>query len=139
MNPLEWWEILFIALIPLYALIVFLILSPLISYFERVGSAQACYRTRRFIESSNFGLVNYLTGNIGAGKTTCGSGIINTLTLIKRDQALSKMEEIRVYFSNLDFNLINSFLSYAFYELHMLNSNALLNYLLDNFEELNSK
>ena len=136
---LEWWQELLIGLIPVYALFLFLILSPWVFYFERSGSARACLRTRRFIESGSFGLVTYLTGNIGVGKTTCGSGITNTLALIKSDQANVRMEEIRTIFSDIDFNEINSFIQYAFFELHYLNSNALLNYLLDQSEDLRKK
>lgn len=128
---METWKIIVLSLIPLYALVVFLLLSPLISYLERSSYIRNCVHTKHFLASSAFGLVTYVCGNIGAGKTTCCSGIANMFSLIKENQASAKMEEIRNLFPKVDFNLVDGFIEQAFHQFHILNTNSLLSFLLE--------
>lgn len=125
------WEIAVIALIPVYAFFLFLVLLPFVSWIQREAYVGMCVRTKRFVSSPSFGLVTYICGNIGVGKTTCGSGICNMLSLIKQEQAASKCEEIRNIFHSLDFSHIDSLILVAFRDEHVLNTNTILSYLLD--------
>ena len=138
-NYLPWWQSLLIFLIPFEALLLFLLLSFLVDYLQRVSKAKACLRTENFLKSSSFGLVTYLCGNIGAGKTTCGSAICNMLSSIKMKQASSMVSKVVNIMSDIDFNGINSFILMAFHDVHLTNSDAIMNYLLEHDKNLSSK
>lgn len=127
-------QITLISLIPVYALLLFLLLSPLVSYLQRSSYAKACVRTESFIKNC-LGLVTYICGNIGAGKTTCGAAISNVLSKVKKEQALSRAAQIREIFSKVDFNKVDAVISLAF-QSKLTNTDAILNFLFDNFSDI---
>ena len=128
------WQIILVSLIPLYGLILFLILAPFISYIQRSSYAKACVRTESFLKNC-LGLVTYICGNIGVGKTTCGSAISNVLSKIKKEQALSKAASIREIFSKIDFNKVDAVIALAF-KSELTNTDAILNFLFENFPDI---
>lgn len=132
-------QILLVSLIPIYALVYFLIFSPVLTYCQRYGYAKGVLNTKNFVASPYFGLITYVCGNIGCGKTTCSSGLVNILADIKKEQAFKKIDDIRIIFNNVDFNEIDSLILVAFKELKINNSNLLLNYLLENHNDLRDK
>lgn len=134
MNRLQ---IILVSLIPVYALVCFLLLSPLVTYLQRRGLAYGCLRTERFLGGSVFGLVTYICGNIGAGKTTCGAGICNVLSKIKQQQASESIEKVKLILPDLDYNKIDSIISLAF-SLKLTNTDAILQFLLEKDEKIKS-
>lgn len=132
MNRLQ---IILVSLIPVYALVCFLALAPLVAYLQRRGLAYGCLRTERFLGGSVFGLVTYICGNIGAGKTTCGAGICNVLSKIKQQQASELIEKVKLILPDLDYNKIDSIISLAF-SLKLTNTDAILQFLLDKDEKI---
>ena len=133
------WEIVVICLIPFYGWAGFFALSPLVDYIQRIAKAKACVRTEDFLKSPSFGLVTYLCGNIGAGKTTCGSAMCNMLSKIKMEQAKGNMVRIQGILNDIDFNVINAVIEMAFFQHHITNSNAIENFLCDYDRELDRK
>lgn len=132
------WEIAVFSLIPVYAFVLFLALLPLVSWIEREAYVGMCVRTKRFVSSPSFGLVTYICGNIGAGKTTCGSGVCNVLSLVKQEQAAFECDRIRNVFHSLDFSHIDVLILAAFRDAHILNTNSILSYLLDHDPSVSS-
>ena len=130
-------QIILVSLIPLYAIACFFLLSPLVTYFQRRGLASSCVKTERFLSGSIFGLVTYICGNIGAGKTTCGAGICNVLSKIKKEQAYQKIQQVSLILPDLDYNKIDSIISLAF-SLKLTNTDAILQFLLDKDEKIKS-
>lgn len=119
-----------LSFLPLEALAVVVLLFPLVSWLMRSGCVRRCGDTQEFLFSSSFGLVTYVCGNIGAGKTTCAAGMANMLSIIKADQAERKVSEIRCLLSGVDFNRVDSVLMEAF-AAGQMNTNAVLSFLLD--------
>lgn len=129
MTPLQ---ILLVCLIPVYALVGFLLLSPLMAYVQRRSYARACVRTENFLKGPSFGLVTYICGNIGAGKTTCGAAIANVLSKAKSEQAMAMASYVREAFPDVDFNKVDAVISLAFRS-ELTNTDAILNFLFDRF------
>lgn len=133
------WLVYVLAFLPLEAFAVFVLLLPFVSYLMRMGYERMCLSSKDFISSPVFGLVTYLCGNIGSGKTTCASGIANTLSLVKSEQACSRMQEIIGIFPDVDFNGINASIRSAFLDSHILNTNLILNFILDGNPDLDRR
>lgn len=125
--------------IPLGCLAYFILFSYVVSYFQQLGYAKACYSTEKFVKSSWFGLIIYVYGQIGAGKTTCCSGLTNLLTKVKKEQAQEKIESIITKLPEIDFNLVNPIITRAFKEMHITNSDTILSYLLDVYPDIDEK
>ena len=124
------WVIWILVFIPVYAFIIFFLLHFMVDYYNRESKAEACVRTERFINSSAFGLVTYLCGIIGCGKTTCGSAICNVLSKIKKEKANDKLTEVQNIFADVDFNPIDELINKAFKKGHYTNSDAIMKVLL---------
>lgn len=139
MPSLPVWEWVVICLCPLYAWALFFALNPVVYWFQRKGKADACVRTEDFLSSSAFGLVTYLCGNIGAGKTTCASAICNMLSKVKKQQAIAMANKVQSIMADVDFNEINDVIGLAFFRHQLTNSDAIMNFLLDNDKVLDSK
>ena len=120
---------------PLAGLVVFLALAPLVNYLERRKLAGRCVSTEKFLRSPAFGLVTFICGNIGAGKTTCGSAICNMLSKIKREQASARAAEIRTVFAGVDFNKVDAVIALAFNS-RLTNTDAVMNFVLDRFPDV---
>lgn len=131
-------EVLLVCLVPVYALVLFLVLAPLVSWIQRRSCAKACVRTENFLKGPSFGLVTYICGNIGAGKTTCGAAIANVLSRVKRDQATATASFVREVFADVDFNKVDAVISLAFRS-ELTNTDAILNFLFDRFPEILGK
>ncbi len=136
---MEQWQIVQIKLIPLYAFLVVVIIGPLLDYFYRIQLTKKCKMTEDFVGSNQFGLVCYICGNIGAGKTTLGSALTNYLTKIKINQAKAKLEEIQRKLSFIDFNEINETIEAAFMVGRLTNVDAIFSYLFDFNKDLEKK
>ena len=124
-----------IACAPLAGFLLFLVLAPLVNFFERRKLARRCVSTENFLRSPTFGLVTFICGNIGAGKTTCGSAICNVLSKIKREQASARASEIRTVFSKVDFNKVDAVIGLAFNQ-HLTNTDAVINFVLQRFPDV---
>lgn len=133
--PVWFWVVLAFLCLPVVSLLLFVSLSPLVSFFQRRSIAKACVRTENFLRSPSFGLVTYICGNIGAGKTTCGSAICNVLSKIKREQANLRAGEIRTVFAGLDFNKVDSVIALAF-KSKFTNTDAVLDFLFRHFPDV---
>ena len=133
------WVIWILVFIPVYAFIVFFLLHFMVDYYNRESKAEACVRTERFINSSAFGLVTYLCGIIGCGKTTCGSAICNVLSKIKKEKANDKLTEVQNIFADVDFNPIDELINKAFKKGHYTNSDAIMKVLLKRNPEFAKK
>lgn len=125
--------------VPLYAFLVWLVLSPFVGWLQRAGKAKACLRTERFLRSGYFGLATCFSGNIGAGKTTCASAVSNVLSKILRENASNKVAEIRLLLSDVDFNIVDKVVSSAFFDVHLTNTDAIMDFLLTRFPELSDR
>ena len=129
---MTWWQVLLLSLVPSMAVLAVLVLSPLVSWIRRRGLARLCARTESFLSGPLFGLVTYVCGNIGAGKTTCGAGICNVLSRTKRARAMARAEEVRRELPGLDFNEVDAAISLAFRS-RLTNTDAILSFLFDRF------
>jgi len=129
---MEQWQINQIKLIPLYALAVVLIIGPFLDYIYRINLAKHCKKTEDFLGSNQFGLVCYICGKQGSGKTTLGSALTNYLTKIKISEAQDKIEEIQYKLNFIDFNDINIMVRACFMEMHLTNVDAIISYIFEN-------
>ena len=122
--------------IPLGCLAYFILFSFVVSHYQLTGYASACISTEKFIKSGWFGLIVYIYGQIGAGKTTCAAGITNMLSKIKKEQAIEKLESVKDKLPEVDFNLVNEIINRAFYEVHLTNSDLICNLIYSMYPEL---
>lgn len=125
--------------LPFYAFLVWLALSPFVGWLQRAGKAKACLRTENFLRSGYFGLATCFSGNIGAGKTTCASAVSNVLSKILRENASNKVAEIRLLLSDVDFNIVDKVVSSAFFDAHLTNTDAIMDFLFANFPDLSER
>ena len=131
---MTWWQVLLAGLAPVWALAGFLLLAPLMSWIQRRSLARLCARTEEFLSGPLFGLVTYVCGNIGAGKTTCAAGICNVLSRTKQAQAAARAGEVRRELPGLDFNQVDAAISLAFRS-RLTNTDAILSFLFERFPE----
>ena len=122
--------------IPLGCLLYFIAFSFVVAHFQLLGYAKGCVSTEKFVRSSWFGLIVYVYGQIGAGKTTCASGITNLLTKIKKEQALEKIDLIKDKLPEVNFNKVNKIINDAFYDGHLTNSDTIVNLVYSVYPEL---
>lgn len=133
-----WYATLLVCLSPLILLLLWVPFSLLLESIQRQYYARRCVNTEDFV-MNRMGLIVYICGNIGAGKTTMGSALTNVLSKIKRMQAQMKIQEILDIFWDMDFNQLDSLIHDCFFVLHFTNSRAIINYLVDHqakFKEL---
>jgi len=102
---------------------------------------QTAYRSRLAMKSADtkdwirkrMGLVVYVCGQIGAGKTTLGAAICNDLSLIKQEQASDRIQSILTDLPDIDFTLIDSTVKAAFFS-GLTNSDAIVSFLFSKNE-----
>lgn len=93
-----------------YTVVFGMLLGPL----QRMVYSIRCLFTEKYLDSPQFGLITYVCGNIGVGKTTLAAAISNMLAKIKHDRAQKKLDEVRLTFRDLDFNPIDRVIEEAY-------------------------
>jgi len=131
------WEIVVLSLIPVYCLAYVLLFGIILqtAYRDRLASKSA--DTKDWIQK-RMGLVVYVCGQIGAGKTTLGAAICNDLSLIKQEQASDRIQSVLTDLPDIDFTLIDSTVRAAFFS-GLTNSDAIVSYLFDKTEGLEER
>ena len=89
-------SITYIVLLSVFGALAYLIVWILvINHLSRVSYAKACEDTYNFIFSPNspMGLITYLVGKQGAGKTTMGAGLTNMTALYMKNIASKTIEK----------------------------------------------
>lgn len=133
-----WWATLIVVLAPLELTLLWLPFAKVLEGIQRAYYGKKCADTEAFA-ANRLGLVTYICGNIGAGKTTMGSALANMLTTVKMRQANLKIQEVMDVFYDLDFNPLDSLIVLCFYDLHFTNANAIVKYLMANSKDFRDK
>ena len=121
------WEYIVLCCIPLYCLAYVLLFGLGIQIAYRMRLASKSADTKDWIDKV-MGLVVYICGQIGAGKTTLGAAVCNDLSLISQDMANAKIEEVLSDLPDVDFTVIDDVVSKAYFS-GLTNSDAIISYL----------
>ena len=131
------WEYIVLCCIPLYCLAYVLLFGLGIQIAYRMRLASKSADTKDWIDEV-MGLVVYICGQIGAGKTTMGAAVCNDLSLISQDMANAKIQEVLSDLPDVDFTVIDDVVSKAYFS-GLTNSDAIISYLFARNPDLERK
>lgn len=129
------WEIAILALIPVYGWIYFIVFSFLLEYFYRLRLAREASKTEDFLISPEFGLVVYIKGHQGAGKTTLGAGLTNVMAKIEKKKAEQLLLDVRTDLNRvIDFKKIDGIIEQDIIKLNIWNTEKIKQDIFNNYQ-----
>lgn len=122
-------KVILLSLIPVYMLVYTFLFGFLFEKIYRMALGKKSYETKNTVDT-RIGLVVYLCGQIGCGKTTLGSAICNDLALILIEKAKDTIQDIMLALPELDFKKIDSIIEDC-YQKKLSNPDKILVILLE--------
>jgi len=126
-----------LSLIPFYCLAYVFLFGFFFEKFYRFCLAKKSFDTKEKVVA-NLGLIVYVCGQIGCGKTTFGSALANDFALIFAEKANETIADVRLAIPDIDFDKVDSEIDSAYLS-GISNPDYILNVCLSDLRNLESE